>query len=98
MTFGTKVTLPETSSAESHLSPALASYRGRLFIAWKGTDSRLNSEWSSDGVTFGAKVIYSATSHKETGPALASSPAALYMGWLGPGSNGVYQAQGIASG
>ncbi len=97
VTFGTKVTLPETSSAESHISPALASFRGRFFLAWKGTDSRLNTEWSSDGLTFGGKVIYSATSHKETGPALASSPVALSMGWLGPGSNGVYKAQGIAS-
>ena len=49
-------------------------------------------------MTFGGKVIYSATSHKETGPVLASSPAAIYMAWLGPGSSGVYQAKGIGSG
>ena len=65
--FGNKVTLPETSIAAALSTfkpgPALTSLGGRLYIAWKGTDKHLNTEWSSNGVDFGQKVTYAVRPH-----------------------------------
>ena len=57
--------------ARSNVAPALCSHRGQLFIAWAGTDSRINIMFSSDdGSTFGGRVAFAETS--DAGPALAS--------------------------
>ncbi len=57
----------------------LAGYKGRVYLAWKGTDGRLNSEWSYDGVAFGGKVIYPEKAFEGTGPELGVSAGSLYM-------------------
>jgi hypothetical protein len=85
--FGNKVTLPETSEGNvgptfRHPSPALAGFDGSVYIAWKGGEGRLNTEWSTDGVNFGGKVTYPIVSNFGSGPTLASSDGSLYMGWL----------------
>ncbi len=87
VTFGNVVTLPETSSADTlstfKSGPALASLNGRLYIAWKGTDKHLNSEWSSNGVDFGNKVTYDATPGA-AGPELANvGGVSMDMAWTG---------------
>jgi hypothetical protein len=63
--------LPETSS----FAPARATFDGKIYIAWTGTDSahRLNVESSSDGVHFGNKVTLPETS--DAAPALAARQA-----------------------
>lgn len=43
-----KITLAERSSA----APALASWQGRLYLAWTGTDTHLNVMSSADGRSF----------------------------------------------
>ena len=90
--FGNKVTLPETSRKDSltfGVDPALASSNGRLFIAWEGTDNRLDLESSSNGVNFGNKVTLPETSNAaalstfKPGPALTSLLGCLYIAWKG---------------
>src|SRR5262249_7210636 len=78
---GAKRTLSETTSA----APALAVYRGRLFIAWTGTDSQrhLNLESSADGLNFGYKTVLGQTTLDGDGPALAPYGAALCIAWTG---------------
>jgi hypothetical protein len=96
MTFGNKVTLPETSYIVSgkqvvELSPALASFGGRLYIAWTGTNMHLNVESSANGMTFGNKVTLGDTSDAapalaiET-PAVKGQPTRLVLGWTGVGN------------
>jgi len=70
-------TLPETS----YLAPAIANFNGKIYIAWTGTDGRLNVESSSDGTTFGNQVILNQTSN--AGPALASFGGDLDIAWTG---------------
>jgi Domain of unknown function (DUF4185) len=72
--------LGETSMS----SPALASHQGRLFLAWRGDDNRLNLMFSADGARFGGKRILAATS--EHAPALASHNGQLFLAWTGVGN------------
>jgi hypothetical protein len=97
--FGNQITLSQTSyvrngTAFVELAPALACYRGQLWIAYTGTDSghHLDVMCSSDGVHFGPPVqttqaslsapaltvVQSATPHK---------PACLVLGWTGIGND-----------
>ena len=76
-TFDSKVTLPE----RSFVGPALASFGGRLDIAWTGDDSHLNVESSSNGKTFDSKVTLPETSYVD--PALASFGGYLDIAWTG---------------
>jgi hypothetical protein len=88
---GTKVTLPDTSSA----APALFVFQGRLFLAWTGTDSQhhVNVESSADGLHFDHKFtfdkaslgdFYEATTIPADGPALGSpNGQALCIAWTG---------------
>jgi hypothetical protein len=100
--FGNKVTLPETSEGNpgpifEHPSPALAGFDGSVYVAWKGREGHLNTEWSTDGVNFGGKVTYPIVSNFGTGPTLASSDGSLYMGWRsGGGKITGYHVQRIA--
>jgi len=48
----TTVTLREKSSA----APALTSWQGRLYVAWTGTDTRLNVMSTPDGRSFSDKI------------------------------------------
>ena len=83
MNFGNKVSLRETNIARRSgrtARPALASFSGGLYIAWKGTDERLNVEASNNGVTFAGKSVYS-RSTEDTGPELADVGGSLDMAW-----------------
>lgn len=75
-----KILLGETSMS----SPALASHQGRLFLAWRGGDNRLNLMFSGDGAHFGGKQIVAATS--EHAPVLASHHGQLFLAWTGVGN------------
>jgi hypothetical protein len=76
-----KRTLPDTSFA----APALGVFRGRLFIAWTGTDPEhhLNVESSTDGMTFSNKTTLGQTTLATDGPALTTYNGALTIGWTG---------------
>jgi hypothetical protein len=78
---GAKVTLPETSTG----APALAVYRGRLFIGWTGTDpqNHLNVESSADGLNFSDKTVLGQTTIAYDGPVLAVHNNDLVIGWTG---------------
>ena len=75
-----KALLGETSVS----SPALASHQGRLFLAWRGGDNRLNLMFSADGAHFGGKRILAASS--EHAPSLASHNGQLFLAWKGLGN------------
>ncbi len=75
-----KVTPPE----ESDNPPALASHNGRVFIAWTGTDEKINLMFSDDdGISFKGKIRLNETS--DFSPALASHNGRLYIAWTGEG-------------
>jgi hypothetical protein len=96
VTFGNKVTLNETSflvfgKHVVELSPALASFGGRLFISWTGTNTHLNVESSANGVTFGNKVTLGVTSEAAPAltveqPAVKGQPTRLVLGWTSVGN------------
>ena len=75
-----KHTLPE----HSHAGPALAFGNGRLFLAWTGTDTRLNVISSADGVNWSGKQTLNETSPTE--PSLVSHNGVLYLLWNGTDS------------
>jgi hypothetical protein len=74
-----KVTL--AADLSPNLSPALAVYNGRLFMAWSDPNGHLNVICSADGVHFGHQVTLVDTSN--TGPSLAVFEGRLYLGWKG---------------
>src|SRR3954454_9149604 len=71
------VNLPETSP----FAPAVASFNGKIYIAWTGTDSghHLNVESSSDSTYFSNKVTLPESSI--AAPALAVFGGKLYIAW-----------------
>lgn len=82
------VTLGETSDA----APALASHKGRLFIAWKGSgNNQLNlgvlekEEGEPDSqLELRAKITLGDSS--EYGPSLVSHAGRLFLAWTGEGN------------
>jgi hypothetical protein len=100
--FGNKVTLNQTSfkpvviakiHTQMEMAPALATFDGRLWLAWTGSDPQhhLNTMSSADGINFNQLATYVATS--EDGPALAvqhgasaGQPDRLFLGWTGVGN------------
>lgn len=76
-------------SQNSDWGPALASFNGRLYLAWTGTDSNhtLNVASSTDGVHFGSPALPFVGEGRETdsAPALAvaGTPEKLYIAWTG---------------
>jgi hypothetical protein len=81
--FTQKVILGDTSP----LSPSLASFDGRLYIAWKGDGNDfLNVMCSTDnGHTFGNKYTSPETSPQA--PGLAVHNGNLYITWKGDGND-----------
>jgi len=69
--------LAETSES----GPALTTFNDRLYIAWAGTDGRLNVMSSSDGVNFSGKVTLSEFSF--VAPALTLFQGRLTIAWTG---------------
>jgi hypothetical protein len=73
-----RVTLSDTSPH----SPALAELAGRLYITWKGDgNDHLNVMFSTDGQTFGDKIVAVETSPE--GPSLTTLNANVFIGWKG---------------
>jgi hypothetical protein len=80
-------------NTQMEMAPALASFDGRLWLAWTGSDPQhhLNSMSSADGMTFSQLTTYPATS--EDAPALVvqhgtspNQPDRLVLGWTGVGN------------
>ena len=77
--FANKVTLGDTSFT----APSITSFKGKLCIAWTGTDSRhsLNVMSSADGRSFANKVTLADTSFAT--PSIVASGNYLYLAWSG---------------
>ncbi len=90
--LGSKVLVGTATSPG--LTPAATVFDGRLYVAWTGTDGRLNVISSADGVNFANKVILANTSH--VGPALAVFNGRLYLGWTD--TNGYLNVASSANG
>src|SRR5579859_7082710 len=68
----------------SDRSPALATFNGRLFIAWKGNGNfHLNVMSSHDGVTFDHATKITFDEFTPVGPALAAFDGRLFLAWTG---------------
>jgi hypothetical protein len=81
-TFGSKVTLPETSDD----SPCIASFNGLLFVAWRGSgNTNLNVASETANLSFGNKITSSNTS--DHAPVLCAYGRILAIGWKGGGDN-----------
>lgn len=82
MSAGHKHVLPETSSRDA--GPALASYDNRLYLAWTGSDGRVNICVSTDaGRSFHGKQTFE-RSRRDCGPALAvHADGTICLGWVG---------------
>ena len=91
--FISKTTLPDTSPK----SPALASLRGILFVAWKGDgNDSLNVEYSVDnGRTFGHAYTSGETSPQA--PALCAHNGQLFIAWKGNGNDNLNVARVVFS-
>ena len=87
--FLNKVTLGDMSP----VSPALASFKGRLYLAWKDSgNNNLNVMYSTDdGKTFGNKYTSPETSPES--PAICVHKGNLYIAWKGNGNNKLNVAQ-----
>jgi hypothetical protein len=72
-----------TGGSSSQTGPALVSHAGRLWLAWAGTDRRINIMSSADGVRFDQKF----TLDERTGvqPSLAVHGGRLVVAWAGGG-------------
>ena len=66
----------------SYWSPALATFNGRLYFAFVGTDRQLRVMSSADGLNFGAPVIIPNNS-SHFGAALAAFDGRLYLAFVG---------------
>jgi hypothetical protein len=75
--FANKATLSDTSPD----SPALAAYKGRLYLAFTGTNSKLTVESSGKGIRFGNKVTLGQLS--DFSPALATYKGRLDLAFTG---------------
>jgi hypothetical protein len=73
-----KVILDDRSLAAPSLA---AGPGGRLFLAWTAPDGHLDLRASSDGRSFGHKVVVGETS-PDHGPVLAGDDGTLLCGWL----------------
>lgn len=71
----------ERSSATG---PALLSHAGRLWVAWAGSDGRVNLMGSPDGVTFDYKVVLDERTAAQ--PSLAVHDGRLALAWTGGGN------------
>jgi hypothetical protein len=69
--------------------PSLATFNGKLYLAWAGTDSahHLNVAASTNGTTFGAPSVSSNWAASDTGPAITAFNGKLYIVWAGGGNN-----------
>lgn len=85
--FPTGLSNKTTVGDTSPFGPALATFNGALYMAWKGDgNDNLNVMVSTDGgQTFGNKVVSPETS--DTAPALAVNNGSLFIAWKGSGND-----------
>ncbi len=84
LNFGNKFILGESSNFRPALTSAFTAPREsnrKLFMAWTGTDGRLNIWSSSDGMNFGNKQTFNEYSIGE--PALGLDKSGIYIAWTG---------------
>jgi|GEM_PF-4318463 len=72
-----------TGDQGSTTSPALVSHNGRVWMAWTGSDRRINLMSSVDGTTFDQKVVLDERTSAQ--PALVSHNGRLVLAWTGGG-------------
>lgn len=79
------VVIPQTTQQQ----PSLATFNGKLYIAWPGSNNlQLNVASSADGTTFGAPaVIPNRFAASDTGPAIIEFLNQLYIVWAGVGND-----------
>jgi hypothetical protein len=76
--------LSSMSGSSTETGSALVSHTGRLWVAWVGTDRRINLMSSADGVTFDQKVVLDERSSAQ--PALTVHGGRLVLSWTGGGN------------
>jgi hypothetical protein len=90
--FGSQLTLPETSywfiwniitGEVRRTGPALAAYNGKLYLAWAGTDKRLDFIPSVDGTEFPSERKTTLEEGTERSPVSAEYSGNLYLAWRG---------------
>jgi len=84
LNFGNKFILGESSNFRPALTSAFTApgeSNRELFMAWTGTDGRLNIWSSSDGINFGNKQTFNEYSIGE--PALGLQYDGIYLAWTG---------------
>jgi hypothetical protein len=80
---------PESSIANA--GPALAAFKGNLYLAWVGGGNQINIFHSADGVNFGGKINLAAISGtyvSNGSPSLTATANYLILSWLGTFLNG----------
>jgi hypothetical protein len=94
--FESKLTLPERSywflwkpltGEVRRTGPALATFDGKLYIAWASTDKRLNLIPSQDGRDFPNNQKITLEEGSERTPANAEFNGNLYLAWRGNDSH-----------
>ena len=77
----------------SEQAPALASWKNRLYLAWKGSgNDNLNLMFThGDGKTFAGKTTFGDTSHHA--PALAVHNDIIFLAWTGRGDGNLNVAK-----
>ena len=81
----TEATAFATSGDTMHQTgPALASHGGRVWVAWTGSDRRLNVMSSPDGAYFDQKLVLDERSLAP--PALVVHNGRLLIAWTGGGN------------
>jgi hypothetical protein len=86
LNFGGSILVRDTEPANSHFSPAVTSFNGRLYVAWASrldlpSARTLQIISSPDGTNFSPRVHLSFDS--STGPALGVANGKLYLAWTG---------------
>ena len=86
LNFGASTLVRDSELANSHFSPAVTSFNGRLYIAWVSrldlpTARTIQIISSADGVNFSPRVHL--TFDSSTGPALGVANGQLYLAWTG---------------
>lgn len=86
--WSSETSITDSNGAETSDSPALAAFNGRLYLAYKGSNSNcLYICSSSDGINFGSQTKITDQNSAKTSaqPALAAFSGRLYLAFTGDG-------------
>jgi hypothetical protein len=86
LNFGASILVRDTEPANSHFSPAITAFNGRIFVAWASridlpSARTLQIISSPDGTSFSPRTHL--TFDSSTGPALGVANGKLYLAWTG---------------